>query len=202
MDEMSEGPSLEDEGRVGADRQESDTPAGDTRLSGRTANAVAGHIHGEVRQHGVGEIRVVENVEEIGPELHLHAFAHRGGLDHGEIQVPIIRSDEGVATHTANMVARIIGIAVAGAVVVVAGDGKSAQVQESERRTGPGKGIAHQVWPTEELERAVEIVLEIVDDVHGDGVQVREHLSRIRCAPLRMFAWTVVASSRPETCGM
>ena len=26
--------------------------------------------------------------------------------------------------------------------------------------------------------------------------------SRIRCAPLRMFAWTVAASSKPETCGM
>src|SRR5512140_367553 len=98
---------------------------------------------------------MVQDIEEIDPDLHVHSLRKLGVLHHAEVEVGVVRSSEGVASYVAEMLTSRCAISAA---LVDAGprtrNRERRQVQDSARRTGARKGIPDQIRTPEALATA------------------------------------------------
>ena len=101
---------------------------------------------------------MVEDVEEIGSQLHIYPLSQLGILHQGEIKVAEHRADKRVAPQVPEMIARVGGIATSFRRVPVAGTRKGAEVKNPARRAGPGKRVSDHIRAFEEFVAAVEIL--------------------------------------------
>src|SRR5450432_2765183 len=69
----------------------------------RSHGAVIFQIHQEVRQRGIGKIGVVEEVENVGAELHFDTLIQLGVFGQSEIKVLEIGTDKGIPAKVAEV---------------------------------------------------------------------------------------------------
>src|SRR5436305_11520916 len=65
--------------------------------------SVGRRIGNEIRQVRIRKIRVIENVEEVRPDLEIDALGQSSSLRYRKIQFLESRGPEGVATHIAEV---------------------------------------------------------------------------------------------------
>src|SRR5256885_5027088 len=65
--------------------------------------AVEGGVRREARQQGRGEVRVVEEVENLGAQLELNGLAEVCRLEEGEVEVSVAGACERVASETSEV---------------------------------------------------------------------------------------------------
>jgi hypothetical protein len=107
---------------------------GETGVADDSESGAAGY-EGEV---GIAEVRLVEDVEELGAELEVHALGEFGVFDDGEIGVQESRAGNGVASEIAEVASGCVG-------GIGAGNGKGIDVAEPVARPAGGGNGADQV---------------------------------------------------------
>ena len=99
---------------------------------------------------------MIEDVKEVGSQLHFDLLTQPRVLHDGKIEVPEIRSDEGIATQVAKVVARIRGVTKFGVRIPVARRCKGAEIQDRERCARSGEWIPDHIRPFEKFVAVVE----------------------------------------------
>src|ERR1700745_1727325 len=129
----------------------------------------------EGRQQRTGKSGMIEGVVEIRPELHFQVLVDLGHFANGEVQIPVVRPEERIASLVAEMAGSRRAIRHISSADKSARDRERAEVKEICRVAIVVMDGGHNVGMAEPFAASVEVADEIVIQREWEAAEDRQH---------------------------